>query len=249
MNESQTMTPKITCHMIASVDGRLATDRWSFSGSEAARDVIHRVYDETASRLSGDGWMVGRKTMAEFVLNERVPAPLSPPVPRDAFKGKRGGRRLAIVLDRSGKLVYANHDLNGDHVVTILSERVEDAYLADLRRKGVSYLFAGPNGDDLEAAMAALCRLFGVREILLQGGGRINGAFLAAGLIAEFSTLIFPAIDGMHGIPAIVDYNSGATQSPANGFTLRLIANETLENGVVWLRHEVDRADVASRNA
>jgi riboflavin biosynthesis pyrimidine reductase len=36
--------------------------------------------------------------------------------------------------------------------------------------------------------------------------GRINGAFLKHGLIDEFSTLIFPAVDGVAGTQSIVDY-------------------------------------------
>ncbi|WP_234827246.1 dihydrofolate reductase family protein [Sinorhizobium meliloti] len=240
--ESQIMDPKITCHMIASVDGRLLPERWSHGTIKETSDLIHRAYDQPAERLGGDGWMVGRNTMASYADGERVPAPMSTLVVRDSFKGKRGKRKLAIAIDPFGKLVFAGHELDGDHVVMILSERVEDTYLADLRSKGISYVFAGPDGRNLRKAMKTLHCLFGVREILLQGGGQINGAFLAAGLIDEFSTLVFPAIDGMHAIPSIVDYQGKDTQEPAAGLRLRLIANETLEEGVVWLRHAVERS-------
>lgn len=239
------MKPKITCHMIASVDGRLATERWPHGTDQETRDLVHRVYDYSAERLGGDGWMVGRKTMAAYAEGERVPMPLPSSVVRDAFKGKRGKRALAVVFDPSGKLVFSGHDVDGDHLVTVLSERVEDDYLADLRSKGISYVFAGPDSRDLSGAMKTLHCLFGSRNLLLQGGGRINGAFLKAGLIDEFSTLIFPAIDGKHGIPAIIDYRGKDTNTPAGDLRLRLIANETLEEGVVWLRHSVERSDDA----
>lgn len=240
------MKPKITCHMIASVDGRLATERWSRGTGEQTRDLVHRVYEHSAERLGGDGWMVGRKTMAVYAQGERVPSPLATPVVRDSFKGRRGKRALAIVFDPSGKLVFSGHDLDGDHLVTVLSERVEDTYLADLRSKGVSYVFAGPDGHDLGRAMKTLHCLLGVRQILLQGGGQINGTFLEAGLIDEFSTLIFPAIDGMHGVPGIIDYQGKETNAPAGDLRLRLIANETLEEGIVWLRHKVERTHDAA---
>ena len=81
----------------------------------------------------------------------------------------------------------------------MLGEQVSDAYLAELREDGVSYLFAGANGDDLSGAMEQLASRFGAKKLLLEGGGRINGAFLKHGLIDEFSTLIFPAVDGVAG--------------------------------------------------
>jgi 5-amino-6-(5-phosphoribosylamino)uracil reductase len=117
---------------------------------------------------------------------------------------------------------------------------VPDAYLAELRADGVSYLFAGPKGDDLELALTTLGETFGLKRLVLQGGGRTNGAFMKAGLIDEFSVLLQPAVDGLAGIPSIVDYHGGADERPAAGLSLRHLATETLEGGVVWLRYRVE---------
>lgn len=57
----------------------------------------------------------------------------------------------------------------------MLSEVVPDAYLAELREDGVSYLFAGSDGRDLAKAMDALGEMFGVETLLLEGGAAING--------------------------------------------------------------------------
>jgi riboflavin biosynthesis pyrimidine reductase len=56
-----------------------------------------------------------------------------------------------------------------------------------LREDGVSYVFAGPKGDDLPRAMEEINALFDVKTLLLEGGGRVNGAFLKHKLIDEFS--------------------------------------------------------------
>ena len=72
----------------------------------------------------------------------------------------------------------------------MLGEQVSDAYLAELREDGVSYIFAGPKGDDLALAMEQLGAVFGVNTLLLEGGGAINGSFLKQRLIDEFSTLL-----------------------------------------------------------
>ena len=59
--------------------------------------------------------------------------------------------------------------------------------------------------------------------------------------VDEFSTLIFPAVDGVAGTQSIVDYDGPEGDRPVPG---RRCADhcETLEGGMVWLRHAVERA-------
>jgi 5-amino-6-(5-phosphoribosylamino)uracil reductase len=123
----------------------------------------------------------------------------------------------------------------------VLGEHVSDEYLAELREDGVSYIFAGAKGDDLPGAVAQLGARFGARKLLLEGGGKINGAFLKHKLIDEFSTLIWPAVDGVAGTQSIVDYDGPQGDRPGAGQTLRLTHCETLAGGTVWLRHVVER--------
>ena len=106
----------------------------------------------------------------------------------------------------------------------------------------MSYIFAGPRGDDLPHAMEEIAALFSVKTLLLEGGGGINGAFLKRGLIDEFSTLIRPAVDGVAGSQCIVDYDGPEGDRPGAGQSLRLTHCDTLEGGMVWLRHAVERA-------
>ena len=162
-------------------------------------------------------------------------------VAREAHVGTRQGRKLAIGIDPSGRVHYGKDNIGGDHVVAVLGEQVSDAYLAELREDGVSYVFAGPKGDDLPRAMEEIASLFGVKTLLLEGGGTINGAFLKHGLIDEFSTLIRPAVDGVAGSQCIVDYAGPDGDRPGAGQSLRLTHCEVLEGGMVWLRHAVER--------
>ena len=53
--------------------------------------------------------------------------------------------------------------------------------------------------------VALLGAQFGVRRLLLEGGGHINGAFLDAGLVDEVSLLIAPGIDGRHDVTAVFE--------------------------------------------
>jgi riboflavin biosynthesis pyrimidine reductase len=166
-------------------------------------------------------------------------------LPRAPHLGQRDGRKLAIAIDPSGRVHYGKDNVGGDHVVAVLGEHVSDAYLAELREDGASYIFAGPTGEDLPVAMTQLATVFGVKKLLLEGGGRINGAFLKHRLIDEFSTLIHPAVYGVADMESIVAYDGGSGERPGAGQSLRLIGCETLEGGMVWLRHRVEAAPEA----
>jgi riboflavin biosynthesis pyrimidine reductase len=180
--------------------------------------------------------------MAEMAKGRERPVAVNAPPGREPHLGHRNGRNLAVAIDPSGRVHYGQDNVGGDHVVAVLGEQVSDAYLAELREDGASYIFAGPKGEDLPGAMAQLASVFGVKKLLLEGGGRINGAFLKHRLIDEFSTLIYPAVDGLAGRESIVDYDGANGERPGVGQSLRLIGCETLEGGMVWLRHRVEEA-------
>ena len=239
------MRPKIICHMGSSIDGRLHPSRWTLPAKGIERGLVHRYYDETAARLDAEGWIVGRTTMAEIAEGHPRSPKVIPGDLRRTHLGDRKGRDLAVAIDPHGKVHYGSDDAGGDHIVAILGEGVTDAYLTELREDGVSYLFAGPDGRDLAGAMETLGETFGVRTLLLEGGGIINGAFLKAGLIDEVSLLVSPALDGLAGVPTIFEYDGEPHERPAAGKALRHLHTETLEGGTVWLRYRVEDADAA----
>jgi len=77
-------------------------------------------------------------------------------------------------VDTLGKLPWSISDLDGDHLVCVLSERVPADYLAMLREKGISYDVAGEFSVDLAEAVDQLGEHFGIRTLLLEGGGHIT---------------------------------------------------------------------------
>jgi 5-amino-6-(5-phosphoribosylamino)uracil reductase len=83
---------------------------------------------------------------------------------------------------------------------------------------------------------------FGIKTLLLEGGGLTNGAFLKAGLIDEISLLLYPGIDGLAGVPSIFEYAGTPDEKPALGRSLRHIGTEDLSGGTVWLRFRVERS-------
>jgi 2,5-diamino-6-(ribosylamino)-4(3H)-pyrimidinone 5'-phosphate reductase len=223
--------PRVICHMMASIDGRIITSGWPLTAAARKHyELVHATYEP-------DGWMCGRVTMEPFAKHvrsdEAVARQHSSGAPREDFRAPGDHDSFAFAVDASGRLAWESNDIDGDHVVTILSERVSDDYLAFLRERGVSYLLAGAPDVDLPLALEKIGARFGVRTLLLEGGGRINGGMMRAGLIDEVSLLIAPVADGRTGTAALFDRDDGTPSRVV------LEAVEQLGDDIVWLRYRV----------
>jgi riboflavin biosynthesis pyrimidine reductase len=67
-------------------------------------------------------------------------------------------------------------------------------------------------------------------------------------LIDEISVLIYPAIDGLSGVPSIFEFAGRPDEKPADGQALRHVGTETLDGGMVWLRYRVEDSNGSSRS-
>jgi riboflavin biosynthesis pyrimidine reductase len=92
---------------------------------------------------------------------------------------------------------------------------------------------------DRTEALNLLGEHFGIRRLLLEGGGHINGAFLQANLVDEVSLLLVPGIDGRHEIAAVFDGMNAARKAAV---PLKLKSIERREKDTLWLRYEVVRS-------
>jgi 2,5-diamino-6-(ribosylamino)-4(3H)-pyrimidinone 5'-phosphate reductase len=226
--------PRVICHMLASVDGRIVVDRWPITPEGRRQyELVHASYEP-------DGWICGRVSMEPFAGAVRPEAEVAREhaggAPREDFRAPGEHDSFAFAIDASGRLAWESNDIDGDHVVAILSERVSDEYLAFLRGRGVSYLLAGAPEVDLAVAVEKIGARFGVRTLMLEGGGRINGGMLRAGLIDEVSLLVAPVADGRTGTPALFDLGGGDV-APRR---LALQSAERRADDVLWLRYLVE---------
>lgn len=223
--------PYVICHMLPSIDGRIVIRDWKL-------DNATREYERTAATFEADAWIIGRISMEPYAGKARLPARKSGErIEREDFIAMHDASSYAIAIDPSGKLRWKANDIDGEHVITILTESVPDHYLAFLQSKGVSYLFGGKSRIDLENVLHKLRARFGIRKLLLEGGGKINGSFLAANLIDELSILVGPVADGSIGTPSLFDVDDG--RAPARKLTL--ISIEKRAGDIVWLRYKVRR--------
>ena len=226
--------PRVICHMMTSIDGRIVPDRWP-TIAEGRRE-----YERVHLAIGAEAWMCGRITMEPFAGAMRTDDEIAQEVTdtaRPDFVAPDAVASYAVAIDPRGRLAWQSSAIDGDHVVTVLSHRVSDEYLDFLRARGVSPLLAGERDVDLALALEKLASRFDIRTVILEGGGKINGSMLRDGLIDELSVLVAPIADGTIGSPALFDVDdSGGAFEPSR---LSLETVERRADDVLWLRYRV----------
>ena len=223
------MKPYIICHMMQSVDGRIACDMVDNISGDEYSDALDSL--DCQAHIEGrHSYQIHRCGFEEF--KPTAPGRIAEP----AVYVAGSAEVYNVSVDTRGTLLW--DDDNSGHIC-IVSLKASPEYLDYLRAKGISYIAVGDDRIDLARAVGILHDKFGVRRIAVVGGGEINGGFLAAGLLDEISVMTAPGIDGRKGQPALFD---GVADSP--GFLpARLEFKEvsTYPNGVLWARYKVVR--------
>jgi 2,5-diamino-6-(ribosylamino)-4(3H)-pyrimidinone 5'-phosphate reductase len=224
------MRPYVICHMLSSVDGKI-------DGAVLKAVTGSGEYEATGAMLKGDAWICGRTTMQQHFTEAELFVSTSnkPAGPQPVYVARRA-KSYAVSIDTTGKLRWSDSDIDGDHLICVVSERVPEDYLSMLRDKGISYVVTGKTSVDLVQAVNLLGEHFGIKRLLLEGGGHINGAFLEACLVDEVSLLLVPGIDGRHDIPAVFD---GVSLARRDAVPLKLISVEQRKNDTIWIRYDV----------
>ncbi|MFR3332312.1 MAG: RibD family protein [Odoribacter splanchnicus] len=221
------MKPYIICHMMASIDGRIDCDMTDkISGNEyyTALELL-----DCPSQLSGKVTAVMHYARSEHFESREYP------VGKPVFYKAVDAGGYAIVADSLGSLLYNGNSLDGKPLLVITSEQATTDYLQLLENAGISYIAVGNGRTDLVRAMDILTREFGVERLVICGGGRINGAFLEAGLLDEVSLQIGAGIDGREGMTAVFD---GITDNKRPPVLLHLQSVQRMEGtDTVWMRY------------
>lgn len=243
--------PRVVTFNLVSVDGRLtlAPGFNLMAGDDRWAAVIEHVGDpyvwardthEPQLLLEGSG---------SFLCPEH--ADLLPPQPGDggdhflpAEVVDVPGRRWFAVVDGRGEVdlqltEWPDPEWAGWHSLVLTSRAAPAEHLARLRDRGIPYLVLGDRHVPLADALETLGTRLGVRTVVCTGGGRLGGALLRQGLVDEIDVEILPWAFGGRGTPALFDAEPLRPEEwPTR---LRLLTNETLEDGRVRLRYEVVR--------
>jgi riboflavin biosynthesis pyrimidine reductase len=226
--------PKIIMLMLSSLDGGLHPSRWTKS-SDGARKDWSELYEKVHGDIGADGWIVGRVTMAEMSKAEPHPPASANNVERPVHIAQKGAKQFALAVDPSGKLHFNGGTVGGDHVIVLLGKNVPDTHLAELAADRVSYIVSGEPELDLAAMLETAHEALGIKRLMLEGGAKVNGRFLAAGLVDEAHILIGPAFDGDEDAETIVSIPGGL----AGKCELNLQSVDMIGHGVVHLRYKV----------
>ncbi len=233
------MKPYVICHMLGSVDGRIKQNIWGFKDH-------HKYFEETAEKIPADAWLVGRVTMQEFSSKQEYALePATEDIPKKDFVSDQPVKSFAVVIDPSGKCFWDTNMVSTEHVIEVLTEKVPASYLEHLRSKNVSYIFGGIEELDLELVLHKLYELFGIRTVRIDGGGHVNGSFLKAALIDEFSLVLAPVADGTIGSPTVFEVEEGYGNRKATQFKIKSV--EQIYEDFLWIRYQVIKDSHANR--
>lgn len=221
---------------MGSVDGRLLPGRWTPPFDETPVSELFKEYGVAGAELDTDAWMFGKATTAEFFPERFQAGNPEPATAGELFKAARHSKRLFITIDPDADIRYSASTLRGDDILAVVSTKASVEYLAALAEKGISF-YVAPDITDLRHIMTVVCEEFGVRRISLQGGGIINGAMLAAGLLDELSLVVYPGIDGLASAPSIFEYTGADGERPESGQSLEFVNADVRAHGIVWLRY------------
>lgn len=225
--------------MLTSIDGKVTGRYLDREECQPFVQDYYRILDE----FQTNNWICGRTTFEEIIGHTVLDVTEfeGQEVERVDYIANSQASSLAIALDPSGKLTWQQNTIgegyaerSNDHIVTVLSENVTDAYLAYLQSIGVSYIFAGKTRElEIPLLLEKLHRYFHLEKFYLLGGGIINGFFAKAEVVDEISLLIAPLIEGNCQSKSLFEMSS-AYEVQAS---YRLVEMKNLDSGALHLTY------------
>jgi hypothetical protein len=88
------MKPYVTCHMNASVDGRILGSRW-----RPAENRMPGLFECLHEELGGGSWLIGRVTGSEYAKAYSYPHHSDQTYPREPWFARRDAAAYGIALD------------------------------------------------------------------------------------------------------------------------------------------------------
>ena len=233
--DKKPIRPYIICHMLTSIDGKVTGKFLDDKKIEHLIDEYYRIHSE----FKADGFACGKTTFLEgFIKDNKIDL--------SKFKNEKINKNedyiyekiseckfFAVSFDRKGTLAWLSNSLkddlpgyNNSHIIQVMTESVQDEYLAYLRKIGISYIICGKDDIDLEMCLEKLRLKFGIKVLLLEGGSLINGSFMKAGVIDEISLVQAPINAEKDDKPLFYEGN-------IQNYSLKIVT--PLKNGVYML--------------
>jgi len=230
--------------MMTALDGKIIG---KFLDTEEGQSLFSD-YVAIQENYEPQAWICGRTTMEEsFAFGEKIEFldDGKREIPREDYYVNTDADRYMIALDSKGKLrwnenmVPVSDQLKvSSHIVIILSENVSDDYLRYLQDLGISYIFGGKDQINLSLVMKKIKTKLSVETMMVDGGGVLNGSFLAENLIDEVSIVLVPAADGHPETPSLFIQPTKEIKD-ASRFLLESV--EKMAHNGVYLKYKTRR--------
>ena len=109
------MIPKIVCHIMSSVDGRLLPGRWTQPYDGTSSSVLFKDYAEIGKTLGTDAWMFGKTTTKEVFPYKFMPKSNETAAPGKIYVGHRNSSRLFITIDPDADTFYTDSRISSQY--------------------------------------------------------------------------------------------------------------------------------------
>jgi 2,5-diamino-6-(ribosylamino)-4(3H)-pyrimidinone 5'-phosphate reductase len=180
--------PNVILAAAMTLDGKIAT-RSGDSRISSSFDLekLHRLRSRT------DAVMVGRGTQ----LSDN---------PRLTVRRISGRNPVRIVVDSLARTSPNSRILSrgGGRTIIAASKRAPEARVNRLRSKGAKIIRCGNQHVDLRKLLTILHSL-GIRDLLLEGGGKLNWSMLTEKLVDEIQVTIAPRVVGGEKATTLVE--------------------------------------------
>jgi riboflavin-specific deaminase-like protein len=192
--------PFVLVNMAMTADGKIATANHAVSSFGSARDHEHLL----ELRATADAVMAGARTVDSAAIN-LGPGPAK--FRRLRLKNGLMENNLRVIVSGNGSInptaeIFQHHF---SPILVLTTGRPSKARLRQLRTVADEVKVCGRQEINFREAFCWLRGKWGVKRLLVEGGGGLNDALFRAGLVDELHLTICPKIFGGRNAPAIAD--------------------------------------------
>jgi riboflavin-specific deaminase-like protein len=192
--------PFVLLNVAITADGKIAPTHRPFVPFGSRRDQAH-LYE---LRAQADAVMAGAGTLNSTRIK------MGPGAARYRRQRLRRGLaeyNLRVIVSGSGTMdpraEIFRHRFSP--VIVLTTERAGSSRLRRLRRVADEVRLCGDKEIDFVEALRWLRHAWGVKRLLSEGGGELNGALFHAGLVDELHVTLCPLIFGGRDAPTLAD--------------------------------------------
>jgi 2,5-diamino-6-(ribosylamino)-4(3H)-pyrimidinone 5'-phosphate reductase len=212
----KTALPFVFLNVAITADGKIAPSHRPFVPFGSRHDQVH-LYE---LRAQADAVMSGAGTLNSTQIK------LGPGAARYRRERLRRGLaeyNLRVIVSGAGRIDPRTEIFRHrfSPIIVLTTERAGANRLRQLQRVADEVRVCGEREIDFAAALRWLRHDWGVKRLLSEGGGELNGALFHAGLVNELHITLCPLIFGGHDAPTLADGVGVATLDDATALVLK----------------------------